>query len=422
MTSRRALAQANFELARLTARIGRNEDALAAHRTVLTAREALAARPGADAAATIDVGRSLNEVASLLESSGKLDEAQAAYRRVESMLVNLAASDLAAKEVLAVSRSRLGDVLITVGKNDDALAVCRLARADQEALSAVPNASSDALLSLANTDYRMARLLSVKGKPAEAELELRTALAIYQKLADIHPGVVDYRAKAASCHYALGLVRYQAGDFPESEAQYRAGMAIYQSLADDHPAVTDFRDKLVTCHGALATVLTDTGKVAEAAAEFHLALAQGQKLVGDHPAVTRFQTVLSIQHANLGSLLAATGKLADAETQLRASVALKQKLADDHPTVTDYPFRLIYSRRELGSILRDGTGPRKRRPNIVRPSTLRRSWPTRTPRFQSTAMYWRWPWALSPTAFAQWAGRPRRGSTPTGPSPWVRRS
>src|SRR5262249_19448706 len=46
--SRRAVAQANFAVADLTARVGRKEAALAAHRRVLTDREALAREPGAD--------------------------------------------------------------------------------------------------------------------------------------------------------------------------------------------------------------------------------------------------------------------------------------------------------------------------------------------------------------------------------------
>ena len=39
IASRRALVQSNFELAGLTGKVGRNEDALAAHRAVLAARE-----------------------------------------------------------------------------------------------------------------------------------------------------------------------------------------------------------------------------------------------------------------------------------------------------------------------------------------------------------------------------------------------
>ena len=46
LASRRALASANFELAGLTAKVGRNDDALAAHRSVLAAQRGLAASRG----------------------------------------------------------------------------------------------------------------------------------------------------------------------------------------------------------------------------------------------------------------------------------------------------------------------------------------------------------------------------------------
>ncbi len=71
LASRRALAQANFELADLTDKVGRPEDALAAHRQVLAAREALAAESLADPEIKADVGRSLTVIANLLRSTGK---------------------------------------------------------------------------------------------------------------------------------------------------------------------------------------------------------------------------------------------------------------------------------------------------------------------------------------------------------------
>ena len=52
LASRRALAAANFELADLTDKVGRKEEALAAHRAVLAARKALAAGPEANAEAS----------------------------------------------------------------------------------------------------------------------------------------------------------------------------------------------------------------------------------------------------------------------------------------------------------------------------------------------------------------------------------
>ena len=58
VASRRALAFSNFELAELTDKVGHRKEALEAHRSVLAAREALAAELGADKATKVDVGRS----------------------------------------------------------------------------------------------------------------------------------------------------------------------------------------------------------------------------------------------------------------------------------------------------------------------------------------------------------------------------
>ena len=151
IASRRALAQSNFELADLTGKVGRKEDALAAHRAVLAAREALAAEPGAGAVAKVDVGRSLIAVAGLLEATGKTDEALASYRRSESLLAGPAGADPSARAALAACRSQMGWLLTTTGKSADALAAFRLARADQEALAAAPEASNDARYDLADT-------------------------------------------------------------------------------------------------------------------------------------------------------------------------------------------------------------------------------------------------------------------------------
>ena len=135
--SRRALAQSNFELAELTAKVGRPEAALAAHRAVLAAREALAAEPGADAGVKVDVGRSLTAVAypARLDREGRRG-----------------AGDVPPFGVAAGGPGgfRPGGAgcagglphadgpccLRYAGRFAEALAACRLARADQEVLAA----------------------------------------------------------------------------------------------------------------------------------------------------------------------------------------------------------------------------------------------------------------------------------------------
>ena len=84
--SRRALLQANFEVANLTGTVGRKEDALAIHREVLAARESMAREPLADPELTVDVGRSLTAVAAIQRLVGKSDEALATYRTAITVL------------------------------------------------------------------------------------------------------------------------------------------------------------------------------------------------------------------------------------------------------------------------------------------------------------------------------------------------
>src|SRR5262249_44129133 len=154
----------------------------AAHRAVLEAREALAAEPGADTGVKVGVGRSLNAVATLLWSIGNTDEALAAYCRSESLLAGLAGSDPAAPAGVAECRTRMTRLLLFTGKSAEALAVCKLARADQEALVAVPGASNDVRRDLAATVSYLGAVLYHTRKSAEAVPEFRTALEIRQKL------------------------------------------------------------------------------------------------------------------------------------------------------------------------------------------------------------------------------------------------
>ena len=350
--SRRALAQSNSELAGLTGKVGRYEDALAAHRAVLAAREALAAEPGAGTEAKVDVGRSLIAVAGLLEPTGKTDEALASYRRAESLLAGAAGADPSARAALAACRSKMGGLLRTTGKSADALAALRLARADQEALAAAPAASNDARHDLADTINRIGvLLLEAMGKPSGAEAEFRRGLAVQQKLADGNPAVTDFRSHVPWGHDDLGGLLRNTGRPAEAEAEFRKALALYQKLADDDPAVTDFQEWLAVSHNNLGVTLKGMGKPVAAEAEYRKALALQQKLADGHPGVTDFRSRLAGSHQNLGRLLRDTGKPAEAEAEFRKALALYQKLADDHPAVTQFRFGLALLHFHNGDVL-----------------------------------------------------------------------
>jgi eukaryotic-like serine/threonine-protein kinase len=352
LSSRRALAQANYEVAELTSKVGKAEDALAAHRQVLAAREALAAELPDDPEIKADMGRSLTAVAGVLQTTGRTGEAEVTYRKAETLLVELAptiAGAAAARIELAYCRSRLGGLLSTTGRFDEAMSVYRLARADQEALAADPGATAWSRRNLATTIIGVANRLSEMGKSSEAEADFRKALAILQKLAEDNPAVTDFRSRLAHCHFSLGTLLMNAGTSSEAETELRRALAIKQKLADENPAVTEFRSGLALSHINLGNVLRDT-KPSEAEAEYRKAQALHQKLVDDNPSVTDFRSLLSASHANLGELLKDT-KPSEAETELRTALAIEQKLADSSPAVTQFRIFLAGSRLSLGSLL-----------------------------------------------------------------------
>jgi serine/threonine-protein kinase len=327
VASRRALAQSNFELAELTGKVGRAEEALVAHRAVLAAREALAAEPVADALAQADVGRSLSAVGSALEATGKTDEALGAYRRAESLLSGLAANDPAARAALAAARSRLGWPLFRrFGRNAEALVVYRLARADQEALAAAPGASNDSRRDLASTINRIGVMLTETDNPAEAEAEFRKALAIWQKLVDANPDLAQFRFSLAMSHSNLGIVLRDKGRFAEAEAEYREAMALYQKLADDNPAVMDFRRGMSYALNNLASVVRSLGRAAEARDGYDRAISLKERLVREQPKDPEYRMALAESLRRRGLARRDLGDAAGAVADARRALGLYDSL------------------------------------------------------------------------------------------------
>ncbi len=358
LASRRALWQANYELAELTEKVGKPEDALAAHRQVVAAREALAADSRGNSEIKADVARSLIAVAGLLESTGQTREAEATYRKAEALLVELAPTNTGAAQarvVLANCRSRLGRLLHATGRDDEALSVYVLARADQEVVANAPGATAESRQDLAATIQGVAGLLAATGKSPEAEAEYRKALTIFQKLADDNPAVTDFRARLAASHNSLGLLLSHTGKSTEAAAEYRKALSIQQKLADDNPAVSRFLSELAIGHTSLGNLLLIATNLSEAESEYKKALLLQKKLADDYPTVNEFRGSMAESHNSLGLLLSVKGRSREAEAEYRQALAIEQKLADENPAVTQFRRSLAASHDNLGGLLA-GTG------------------------------------------------------------------
>ena len=178
--SRLALARANFEVAALTRLVGRTEEALAAHRKVLAAREALASEPGSGDEVKADVGRSLVAIGRLLELTGKTDEAEAAYREAEMRLAGSAGPTPSAAEVTAALALLQEPARLATESRPatplEALSMFRLARADQAgAGSGRRRRRTSRRMTWRGLSTGSASVLAETGKAQEAEGEYRAA-------------------------------------------------------------------------------------------------------------------------------------------------------------------------------------------------------------------------------------------------------
>jgi tetratricopeptide (TPR) repeat protein len=332
VASRRALGQANFAAAELTGKVGQKEAALAAHQQVLKYREVLAAEPGADPALKIDAGRSLTTVASLLCLTGQTDSGLAAYRRAEGVLAEAAPSDPAVvQDALAACRVGHGNALINAGRNDDALAVLRRARAELEARAAVQGLSTEAQHELARAVRLIANRLTQIGHYAEAEVELRTALAMQQKLADDSHAIAPRLSDLAQSHGALAGVLENLGRPHEALAEYRVALLVQLKLIEVQPAVTGSRLFQAWFHSGIGKLLGDSGHRSEAFAELHRALAIQQKLADEQPAYPQCRESLAWTHHQIGIRFAREGQPAPALESYRAELAILEELMKQQP-------------------------------------------------------------------------------------------
>jgi serine/threonine-protein kinase len=330
-TSRRALSESNFELAVLTGRVGRTEDALQAHRAVLAAREDLAKAPEADLGAKADVCRSLTEVASLLHATGKIEDALTTYRRVEHELAGLSSVDAGNRSALARCRTQMARLLLAAGRSDEALAACVLARADQGSLASDVSNSREIRRDLAATALEFCHVFQLMGKLTEAEDEVRKALEIQRKLVAEEPGLTDLRASLGSYHMPLFGLLMQTGRMAAAEEEMRRALTIFGELVAENPSVSTFRSKKASGHVALGNLMLMNGRPSDAVVELRLAQSILEKLVDENPTVTNYRDGLASIHTILGLALYNNGNPVEGEAECRRAVAMRQNLIDDSP-------------------------------------------------------------------------------------------
>jgi serine/threonine protein kinase/tetratricopeptide (TPR) repeat protein len=353
LPSRRALLQANYELAQLANKVGRKEDTLALHRRVLAAREALAAEPGAGPEARGDVAISLVAIGQALEALGKTDEALKSFDRARATVsagVGGPPPDAAGRSAFAEAEYSLGRLLGGIGRMAEGLRAQERARDVQKALADESPGDRETLASLARSHSGIGFLLGETGKPAEAMESFQSAHAIRKGLAEANPAFTQFQFALARSHNNIGILLRNTDKPAEALASFQSALAILKWLVEANPAVTEFQVLLSGAHNNIGVILMETGKPAEALASYRSALPIQRELAEANPAVTEFQFGVALTHNNIGLVLG-QDKPAEALASFQAALAINRKLAEADASVTKFQFQMAVTHRHIGELL-----------------------------------------------------------------------
>jgi serine/threonine-protein kinase len=352
LASRRAVAQANFDVAELTAKVGRREAALVAHRRVLADREALARERSSDDELQADVALSLLEAGRLLAETGRADEGLVASDRARAILQKLAEDHPAVvryRDALARAHHYTGDLHWSVGRYAEAAESHGQAQAIWEALARADPTIVRFLDDQARSDHYRGVNLANLGCTVEAMASYDRARSILQELAGNHPAIIQFQRDLAECHDNLGILLSQTNHPAEAMTSYDRARAIRQKLADANPAVTVFQSDLARCHTNIGLLLSGMARMDEALAEHGRAVAILQRLAADNPAVTEFQSDLANNHNETGDVLRLVGRTAEAQASYKRGLVTLEGLVRANPIVARDQKRLVQCLKGLGA-------------------------------------------------------------------------
>jgi serine/threonine-protein kinase len=350
--SRQLLARGYYQLAELTKKIGDRKAALAVHQKALAVRRELAAAPGADVEARLDVARSLLDVGGLLAGMDDRAAALAAYEEQRDIALALEAEAPTDAVRSLLSRSYGGIGFVQTRNGDQARAL----EAYQKALDihqALADAHPDNIWcqsDLAWSHNAIAGLLADAGKVGEALQAFEKALAARKKLAAANPGVARFQRDLAASHANLGVLLWATGKLGRALQAHEQALAIQQKLAKASPADTQLQSDLANSHNNIAAVLSHMGKAAESLQQHQKTRDLRQQLADANPSVTEFQSDLAQSYNNIGWQLLQTGKLEEAVQALEKALAINQKLAHANPAAPDIQRALAQGYNNVGMI------------------------------------------------------------------------
>jgi tetratricopeptide (TPR) repeat protein len=231
----------------------------------------------------------------------------------------------------AMSHYNLGTLYYSLGRLDEAEAAFRRAIALYEPRAQDRRNARGYLSDLAECQNSLGILLMDRGHAADGEELLRRALASRERLARLFPLVPKHRGQVARAHHTLGVIQAKAGHADPATASYLKAIELDEALAAEYPDDLDYRLAAAGSASNLALLYAHYKRFDEAEPMYRKALAAAEAYERKNPGHPVCHDTIISAGINLGDLLIRQGRAAEALPYLDRSVSLSQPVVRTHP-------------------------------------------------------------------------------------------
>jgi len=267
----------------------------------------------------------------LLDETGRLDDAEKAIRRSQSLFVALARSrpgDSEIHSLLAGSYANLADVVERRGDNKAAATLLGQCVEQRGKLLEERPDDLDLLNELAIAEHRYALFAHVLGRDDEARESYRQSVKLYERLVEKQPGAAKSRYELSVTLQNQGRLDFEQGHAETGRIPLERGLAMQEVLVRENPLVGEYRAGLAFAHNTMSDLDRAAGKLKEAGQHAQAARDLLETLVREAPDSLGYRESLAKASNVLGRTALAGGRPDEARQAFARAVELLETLPD----------------------------------------------------------------------------------------------
>jgi len=173
---------------------------------------------------------------------------------------------------------------------------------------------------------KLGDLMRTVGRGEDATRLYQDALDIARRLAEAEPDRADYQRDLSISYNKLGDLMRDVGRGEDATRLHQDALDIARTLAEAEPDRADYQRDLSISYTTLGILAQSAGRAEDATGYFELDLAIARRLAEREPERVGYQRDLAISCENLGGVIAGAGREDEAASLLREAQEIRQGL------------------------------------------------------------------------------------------------